>query len=682
MRPVFLAVPLIMISGAGQAKDENTEVITITATPLAARVSDIASSVSNLTGDEKRRKQSLSLGDTLADEAGISNMSTGAQAGKPVIRGLSGNRIRILADSVAQDHQQYGVRHIPNLDPFLANRIEVVRGPMSVLYGADAIGGVINLISLPVPHGADGLALLRLTSQYQSNNDARMLGLETTGAQGEWGWSSALSHHSAGNLHTPNTATYPQDTNGTAPKFAGALPYTNYRVTDGTLAIGYEGQHATITSRYSVWDNHQNYLQPDGRPTGQHLVNSNLLTTIHLALPADWQLKSTLNWQYNSRDAGTGITFEQLDEYNRDLAIRMDRYSTKIAVVHPAFGPWQGEWGLDLLYKRQTTPVGTLVPNARERNQALYLYEQAQFGDIYTQLGIRYDHSNLTPANNAYTQLPDLQTQRWRALSGSIGATWAFQPHWYLAMNLARGFRTPSIFELYANGIHGGVAAVQVGNAALKEEYSFNKDIGLRFIDGEQEASLTYFHNTIIDYIYQANSGQTDTRTGLPIYMITQGDAALSGVEASLQWPLTSTLRLRVNYTAINGVLSHSQATLPLLPADTANAELRWQLGQLGPFADTQAHLGYKHSWAKSAAGLYEPFSQYDQLPFGTASTPAYQLWNLGVSGQYALGKQTLEVRVKVSNLLNSRYRDFLDTYKGYTLGMGRNISTTVTWTF
>lgn len=183
--PALLAfVWLLLLLNTASASAQAFDKIIVTVSPFASEIDTHAASASVISDEEKRGKQSLSLGDLIDEEAGISSISTGAHVGKPVIRGFTGNRIRILNNGISQDHQQYGVRHMPNVDPFLFQRVEVVRGPASVLYGADAMGGVINLVPNDIPDGSDQQLFTagRLSGSYLSNNHGNMFGLKAKAA--------------------------------------------------------------------------------------------------------------------------------------------------------------------------------------------------------------------------------------------------------------------------------------------------------------------------------------------------------------------------------------------------------------------------------------------------------------------------------------------------------------------
>ncbi|MDZ7694584.1 MAG: TonB-dependent receptor plug domain-containing protein [Balneolaceae bacterium] len=171
----------------------STETITVTGTPYASDPLTTPTDVDVLAGNAKLASQQTSLGGSIDQLAGVTTIQTGSQSGKPVIRGLSGSRVRVLDDGTPMEYQQYGVRHAPNVDPFTAERIEVVRGASSVQYGSDAIGGAINVISGSIPQALDRSNFVRgqTLGEFSSNNNELAGGLHLEGASGGFGWTGS-----------------------------------------------------------------------------------------------------------------------------------------------------------------------------------------------------------------------------------------------------------------------------------------------------------------------------------------------------------------------------------------------------------------------------------------------------------------------------------------------------------
>jgi iron complex outermembrane receptor protein/hemoglobin/transferrin/lactoferrin receptor protein len=248
-----------------------------------------------------------------------------------------------------------------------------------------------------------------------------------------------------------------------------------------------------------------------------------------------------------------------------------------------------------------------------------------------------------------------------------------------LAANLGSGFRAPEIFELYASGVHGGVAAIQLGNPTLESERSLSGDLALRLRTGRLSGEITAYYNRIRNYIYLRNTGETG-QGGLPIYVNDQTDATLTGVEgfveaSALPWLVLGAGGAWMD-TSGDGLDEEEGAdgSLPLIPADRLEGMVRFEPAGAGTLVGPFAQLRVRHSFAKSTAGPFEPFSQFDVIPFGTASTGAYTRLDLTLGATLELGRTPLDVTLGVENLADEAFRDFLDTYKGYALNVGRNV--------
>lgn len=661
---------------------ESLDPVSVTAAPFVTTVEDSPTAVDVVEGEEKRRQQGASLGALVEDIPGVSNISTGSQVGKPVIRGLSGSRIRVLSGGVAQDHQQYGVRHLPNVDPFLAERVEVVRGPQSVLYGSDALGGAVNLVPRAVPE-APGSSLLRgrVTTGFRGNNAEGMLGVEAEGARDGWGWTAALSRRDAGDLTTPDEPTFAESGVGNDPKFTGELDHTDYEILAGTLGLGHAGDYGRWSLRYTHWDNEQNFLLPNGKPLGQNLENDELALEGEF-WAGEWLVKPRLVRQDNVRQAApAGIAYQDMDLDALGLDVRRERTTLRLGAEHPRVAGWRGEVGVEAVAVDQDLRAGELTPDAERDGLAVYAFEERRFGPVRVQAGARLDRLEQSANNDAHRSGLDTRGREYEVFSGSLGANWEVARGWNLRAGLARGFRAPSIFELYADGVHGGVAAYQQGDPALTEETSLNTDLGLAWRGERANASITVYRNRIDDYIFLRNTGEE--QGGLPLYRADQGDARLDGVELAAGWRIGGGLSLEGAFEAVDGELTDAGADLPLLPADTLRARLAWEHGSWRELRDLRAFVGVKHARAREAAGRYEPFSQFDAKPFGTASTDDYTLWSVGAGFDLALaGDRAVALDLRVENLLDEAYRDFLDTYKGYALGAGRNVMLTASVPF
>ena len=273
---LFVSAALTPLAASpGLAQDETgarpvDDVIVVTGT---ARATDRLSTPADvdaaiLSGSLKDAEEATSLGDTLDYFAGIDSIGAGDQVGKPVIRGLSGNRVRVLSDGISLDHQQFGVRHPPNIDPYIAERIEVVRGASGILDGSDAIGGAVNVISQRPPSVAPGEIMLRgqAAGVYQSAYRQGTGVVHLEGANGPVGISGTLVYRDSGGLVTPDEPTALETGDPTDPLVTGDVPFSGVEQINGDISVGYETPRGPIVLHYEACRNEHDFVVPDPPP--------------------------------------------------------------------------------------------------------------------------------------------------------------------------------------------------------------------------------------------------------------------------------------------------------------------------------------------------------------------------------------------------------------------------------
>lgn len=642
-----------------------------------------AANVAVLTGEELRERERFTLGETLDALPGVASLSAGNQVGKPVIRGLSGNQIQILSNGIGVDYQQYGERHPPNIDPFLAGRIEVVRGASSLLYGSGALGGAVDVQAPAFEFAAPGetLAAADTLFVYHSNNEQWDTGVKARAGNDLFSLQAGMMRRSAGDLSTPSAATAAESGNPSDPKFTGELPFTDFDQLNAQFGLGLMTDVGEFGLRYSQWNDENNFLLPTGKGIGLWLRNHELQLSGDIPLAGGWQLKPTLSWQNNLRRANSAGTPRSAG-YDGTINLEFDLYTARLEAVHGALGPFDGGTiGVEYARKTQYSRGATvLVPGGEVTNLALFAFESKDIGNLTLQAGLRHDwHSVTGDAGKTSAPVAILETGTGRdshdfaVFTGSVGAVYRLTDELALAGNLGRGFRAPTLFELYADGVHGGVAAVQEGNPNLDPETSLNMDLGLRWQLPSLSGSATVYRNAISDYIYLQDTGRSED--GLPIFAYQQDDALLTGLELEVRWQATDNLEFAGVLDVVRGTNDRTDEDLPLLPADSLRVEATYRFASRGLLREPYIRLGVRHSAAKDAAPG-EPFAQFDDMDFGTASTDAYTLVDLDLG--FALpgfgGQRDARVDIAVRNLFDTEYRDFLDTYKGYALSPGRDI--------
>jgi iron complex outermembrane receptor protein/hemoglobin/transferrin/lactoferrin receptor protein len=657
-----------------------------------------------LAGAEKRSRQTPSLGGTLEALPGVTSIGTGSQVGKPVIRGFSGNRIRILSNNVGLDFQQYGVRHPPNLDPFIADRIEVVRGASSLLYGSDAIGGAVNILPATPPRSPSGEFEWsgRATGGYASAYRETTGALDLDAARGPFGLSTTLVGRDADGLVVPDEPTALETGEATDPLVTGEVPFSDYRQINGDLNLGYTTDAGAVVARWEAYRSEQNYVvpdppPPDGDPLQAGGIAQNLENDI-VQIRGDFGYRDPLTWQpsltyvRNLREANPGPPEPQpRSELPEAIVIDIEReqWTARLDALHgPMVAGIEGRFGAEVMRADQESrgDVG-LTPGGRVTNVALFGLEGRDFGPWTVNLGGRIDYRR-TEADPDKTADPKLLAgvaaedldNDYVIATGSLGAVYRVTPRLAVAGNLGRGFRAPSLFDLYVNGVHGGVAAFQRGNPDLDPETSFNADLSLRWQTPRWRMKWTGYAYRINNFIFLEDTGEfTDPQETTPIFQVSQDDADLYGTDATVTGQLRPWLQVSSTAEWVIGELDEG-GEVPLLPPFRFRSEGRVERDRWGIFREAFTGLTVRYTPGKDAAGPQEPFSQFDAPPppFGTASTEDYVLldWAAG------LRWRDTALRITADNLLDRDYVDFLDTYKNITLGPGRNIRIQLSQTF
>lgn len=679
-------------------KTENTSnqlsSIVVSASPVHQHsVFETPSQVDILLGEEKVFAESGSLAEMLETKAGINNLQTGSQAGKPVIRGLTGNRVKVTSNGSASDYQAYGERHNPNIDPFLAERIEVIRGPNSVLFGAEAMGGVVNVLSpeFKTENGISG----DVRGEFNSNNLETHTGTKVKLRADKFALNFGLSKRGGDDFRTGSAKAWRAGETNDKPAFTGKVPFTNFENLAGEIQLGFIDDWGQVSLSHSDWQSKQNYLGLHAHndhfheeAEGQILRNQQTQLAGEI-FAGDWVLKPKFTHSKNQReeahDAGFKTMRQHKDDHYLDLVVEIDEL--KFGIEHPEVFGFAGEFGVELAKLEQTLRNGDLTPSAEQNSYAVYLFEEKDLDNWLFQFGTRYDKTKikvpLNGRNNAGFAGFDASNnqQDFSVFTSSFGATYKFADNWAVAANLGQGFRAPSIFELYAGGTHGGVQAYQVGNPDLKAEKSLNLDLSLRYQSEQAGVVATVYQNKIDDFIYMERTGRTVDHDGNACSVghcfdemkNQQTDARIRGFELSSWLQVTDKITTSAALEIIDGKDVKNNRKLGLMPANNLRLTAEYNAGSFGKLQENLFSLSAKLVAAKNSAGEYEAFSQYDAAPFGTSSTKAYQLYDFAYQAKLPLDNQQLSLGFAIENIFDTDYRDFLDTYKGYALGQGRN---------
>jgi iron complex outermembrane receptor protein len=638
------------------------EPITVTAVrgPSPALTSPLP--VAALGEQQLARELTISLAHAIAGLPGVAALTTGAQVGKPVIRGLTGSRVLVLDDGNRLEDYSWSDEDGPSVDVRLAQRVEVIRGPASVLYGPDAIGGVVNVIpaDLPSANGGPGFARLGAEIYGASNNAETGAALRGSGATGLAGWQLFVVGRRAASLHTP----------------AGELDNTGFGAVNGEAAIGVRGDRADATLRVTHYGGEFKLLEAGGPPPANSAAGEEeeggperkaaddrvqLQTNYYLGstrLEAKGQVeRHSLIELSDEAGAAPSTPGQEAEAFN----LLLSTASGDLLAHHALGSSVRGVIGVSGMYQNNDTrgPI-PLVPDARVRSGAAFVFEQATAGPWSVLGGLRLDGRRLDWDRNTTLGIMQDGHRSWTAFSGDVGLVFRPLPDVALAANLGRAWRAPNLFELFANGPRIGDARYEIGQPDLQTELATDVDVSVRCEGRRLRGEVAAYRNQITHYIFVTPT--PEFRDALRVYRYGQTDARLLGGEASVEADVVAPLSLNAGVDAVRGTSLETSEPLPLIPPPhlTLGGDLH---------ADRLGGLRRTHAGAEVEIAL----KQARLSPLDLA-TDGYALVNLAAGATVSLAGRPLRLDLEVRNLFDTAYKSFLSRYKEFALDPGRNV--------
>lgn len=541
------------------------ENLVVTASPYGRNQADLAQPTSVLAGRELNLRQAPTLGELLSGQPGVSSTYFGPGASRPVIRGLSGDRLRLLENGLgAIDASATSPDHAVSLDPLLVERVEVVRGPSALLYGGNAVGGVVNVITHRI-HSAlpDRPFHARAEVRGGSVDDSLASGLVLDGAVGPVAWHVDAYQRDTGDVAIPGFAESARrraaEVAGAAEhgeeapeEIAGHIPNTALTNDGGAVGLSLVGERGFLglavsghNSRYGVPAGaHAHHAdEADAEDADTHEEAGVQIDLRQRRLDLEGAITSAFGPFSGARfKLGTArYRHAELEGDNVGTAFHNRGFDGRVELMHGADGGLAGAFGWQG-GRSDFDAAGeeAFVPPTRTDSQALFLFEEVTTGPGTWQLGARVERQEIERRDGTGLGRDDDQ------VSLSLGYLHRFGEGWTLGASLARTERAPNAQELYADGPHVATNAYEIGDAALGTERSVALDVTLRRRAGLVTGSLTLFTNRFAGYIFELPSGEHaeegdagweihadgDEEHGIAVYRFVQRDAWFTGAEA------------------------------------------------------------------------------------------------------------------------------------------------------
>ena len=658
MKKTFFSVPLLCLCiAAGAQEPDSTDVffrhlelgeVVVTGLVGDTRVKEMSSPVTVVQAADLMARASTNIISSIAREPGLGEITTGGGISKPVIRGLSYNRVAVVSNGIRQEGQQWGDEHGIEIDGAGVHSVEILKGPASLMYGSDALAGVI--IFRPEPQAIPGTVSGSFSGEYQSNNGLLAYSLGLRGNHGGWVWNARFSDKYAHAYR--NKADGPVSNSGFRERAAQAMVGKN-------ASWGY----ARLTASYfhltpgMVEGEGNNYGYTPVLPF-QHVQHYKVVSdnTVNLG---PGSLKILLGWQQNRRRE-----FEESSS-EAGLDFRLNTLNYDVKYQASLDGGWKLSSGIGgMLQQSENLGDEYLIPAYRLADAGVFVTASKSLGAWTLSGGLRGDIRWLS--SEALEQRFTAFRRRFSGITGSIGAVRPLGEHFTLKINAARGFRAPNLSELGSNGEHEGTFRYELGNRDLKPEYSLQGDIGLDFTSKYVSVTSAFFMSRISNYIFAGRTGEY-TEEEIPVYAFRSGTAHLKGAEVFLDIHPVHSLHLG---TAFSCVYAHESAgdNLPLIPAPRLFSEIKYEITHDGRLF-SNAYVALNLDWNLRQDRFYGK----DQTE---TATPAYALLGASAGTEiFIRGRKWASLVLMGSNLTDASYIPHLSRFKNIGIhNMGRNI--------
>lgn len=659
-----------------------------------------------LTEKELDLTRGQSLGEALKTLPGVNAIQTGPSVFKPVIEGLYGNRVLIMNNEVRLEGQNWGSDHAPEIDPFVASKISVVKGASTVKYGADALGGVVLIApsTLRTEAGIDGqINLVGNTNNYQGvvsgilNYVPSKIKYLSTRIQG--------TIDRGGNYKTPdyylkNTATFGYNgswaINYTKSKWGTELFYSLF---NNKLGI-FEGAHLHsvsdvenviangkpfVTSGFSYNINKPYQLIQHELFKVKSYYNINSKWNANLILARQFNYRAEFDVDQPLRNIILGINVPTI-EFN------LTTYNANIDIIHQKIKNFKGEFGVNAQLQTNnvsSTNIRLFIPDYESNTIGLYGIEKWKKHLIEVELGARIEQKNYEVTR---TKKP-LKNLSYTNFSWSSGVNYFINDHWNSSLNFGQSKRSPAINELFSDGLHHGDGVFVFGDTSLKSETCTNLHWVSNYYYKNTFGEINIYQNNINNYIYFKPSGSllTTVRGTYPVFNYSQTNAIFRGIDASFNQSIYSHITIGAKGSYLWAYNTSQDDYLVFIPANKLEINLKYQFKDFGnikqPYIAMQWQYVAKQNNtpqktivdAKNQGVIFNNLANTgDYLP----PPPAYQLIGISTGLDLSINKNILSINLVVNNLLNTKYRDYLNRFRYYADEVGRNISLKIKYSF
>lgn len=676
------------------------------------RITSVSQTSSLLSKKELQLLHGRPLGESLKEIPGVSAIQTGPSIFKPVIHGLHSQRILILNNGIRQEGQQWGVEHAPEVDPYIASSIEVVKGAETVRYGSDAIGGVI-IVNPPPLHEVQGLGG-EINIGAMSNNRMGVFSAMLEGkvfTSDKWSWRLQASTKKGGDYHA---ARYNLANTGTQEyNFSGGLSY--------------HGSNHGLELYASSFNNVIAILRAAHTGNLQDIQNSIVSGTPWYTADFKYSIdnpKQQINHQllkiksyFDIKSFGRinvlyGGQYNQRKEFDIRRGGRSDRPALSMGLFSNVLdlsldhekGDHSGSVGINGTIKfndndTNLTGIIPLIPNYDQASAGFFILEKLKRKQWTFEFGGRFDHQYLQVKTFDLAGVLLKPSFNFNFFSGTVGAAWNINPTWRYITNLGFSSRPPHVSELYAQGLHHGTGSIEeglmrFGNNVMTDQSIVRKEMSKKWINtlqyGSQNLTVDFslYYNHIDNYVFiRPYETRLTIRGFFPVFRFDQTDALLMGSDLAVRWDVNKRFIYSSKLSYIHAAdVTHNDELIFIPPALIDNS-ITIKFPELTAVKNLQLTLSAPVTLKQTRAPrtVYPEDIENDSSTkvFDLAPAPAgYALLNAGIAFDLPVSKRELSFNLSVENMLNKSYRNYMNRLRYFADDTGRNIILRLSYNF
>ncbi len=626
---------------------------------------EVLSATSVVSGAALDRQSAGTVAAILQNQPGVSVTSLGPVTARPVIRGLGGDRILMLEDGQRSgDLSALSGDHAVAIEPVTARQIEVVRGPMSLLYGSSALGGVVNVVREEIPTSRPDQLHGALTAEGASVMRGTTLGGYAVSRVGPLAIRGEGSYRRSSDVQTP----------------VGRLMNTQARTLNAAGALSWAGTAGYAGASYRFYDS--DYGIPGGF-IGGHEEGVDIRMRRH-TVRGEAQTGRSIGPLTSVRATGT-ITQYDHEELERSGAIgtRFDQYQAVGEVVarHGAVGPFAlGAAGFRAQYRDIVTGGTLRTPSTGDQTIAGFVVEELGTGSLRAQGGLRYDYASYEPRRRTSIfvggQRVPVEPRTFGSVSGSFGVLYDVREIVHVGASINRAYRTPDFNELYSNGPHLAANSFDVGDPRLSQETGIGTDAFVRLDREHLRAEISVFRNQLDHYIFPSSRGRAElgSQGSRPRFQYTNEDAVFTGAEAQLELALTRRLVFDMTTSMVQARFRSRRAPIPVFEG---NDTLFVPAAEVPPLIPPlNGNLGIRYDRPRSFGGLTMRWAdRQTRVGDFEPETAGYAVMGANIGWRIIVGSRLHTITLRADNLFDRTYRDHLSRIKEIMPEPGRNVN-------